>query len=105
MGTHPNTTDVKETLEKMLGVKYKNASNNNEISIENKDIKKFLNDGYYNYKNNNLKKRIAGNYGEILEIAKINNSKSNYKGTNRGKQGFDYYSVNLAYPIKMTKGK
>ena len=54
----------------------------------------------------NLKKRISGNYGEILEISKIDPSKSqsNYKGTNRGKQGFDYYDVNLAYPVKNVNG-
>lgn len=59
-----------------------------------------------NYKSSKLKKRIAGNYGEIIEIAKIDSAKSkpNYKGTNRGKKGFDYYNINLAYPVKDTKG-
>lgn len=54
-----------------------------------------------------IKKRISGNYGEILEIAKMDTSKSkqNYKGTNRGKQGFDYYNVTLAYPIKNVSGE
>lgn len=90
----------------MLGIKYLNSNNNTEISIENKDIKKYLNDGYNNQKNMKLKKRISGNYGEILEIAQIdpNKSQSNYKGTNRGKQGFDYYDVNLAYPVKDNNG-
>ena len=84
-----------------------NSKSGTEISIENKDIKKYLNDGYNNQKNTRLKKRISGNYGEILEIAKMDTSKSkqNYKGTNRGKQGFDYYNVTLAYPIKNVSGE
>ena len=54
-----------------------------------------------------IKKRMSENYGEILEIARIDLSKSqaNYKETNRGKQGFDYYDVNLAYPVKNNNGK
>ena len=50
---------------------------------------------------------MSENYGEILEIARIDLSKSqaNYKETNRGKQGFDYYDVNLAYPVKNNNGK
>ena len=53
-----------------------------------------------------LKKRIASNYGEILEISKYDpniSNVSNYKGTNRGKIGFDYYNVNLAFPIRDSK--
>ena len=105
IGTHPTVNQAKKVLYKMLGISYKNNSNGKYISIEKKDINKYLHDGYNNQKNNLLKKRISGNYGEILEIAKIISSKTNYKNTNRGKQGFDYYSVNLAYPIKDVKGK
>lgn len=106
-GTHPSKQIAEQNLKSMLGIKYLNSSNNTEISIENKDIKKYLNDGYNNQKNTRLKKRISGNYGEILEIAKIDTSKSkqNYKGTNRGKQGFDYYNATLAYPIKNVLGE
>lgn len=106
-GTHPSKQIAEQNLKSMLGIKYLNSSNNTEISIENKDIKKYLNDGYNNQKNTRLKKRISGNYGEILEIAKIDTSKSkqNYKGTNRGKQGFDYYNATLAYPIKNVSGE
>lgn len=106
-GTHPSKQITEQNLKSMLGIKYLNSSNNTEISIENKDIKKYLNDGYNNQKNTRLKKRISGNYGEILEIAKIDTSKSkqNYKGTNRGKQGFDYYNATLAYPIKNVSGE
>lgn len=53
-----------------------------------------------------LKKRIASNYGEILEMLKYDSNisnVSNYKGTNRGKIGFDYYNVNLAFPIRDSK--
>ena len=91
----------------MLGIKYNNKSSNQFLEITNKDIKKYLNDGYNNNKNMNLKKRISGNYGEVLEISKIDPSKSqsNYKGSNRGKNGFDYYDVNLAYPVKDINGK
>lgn len=105
-GTHPSKQIAEQNLKSMLGIKYLNSNNNTEISIENKDIKKYLNDGYNNQKNMKLKKRISGNYGEILEIAQIDPSKSqsNYKGTNRGKQGFDYYDVNLAYPVKDNRG-
>lgn len=106
-GTHPSKQIAEQNLKSMLGIKYLNSSNNTEISIENKDIKKYLNEGYNNQKNTRLKKRISGNYGEILEIAKIDTSKSkqNYKGTNRGKQGFDYYNATLAYPIKNVSGE
>ena len=106
-GSHPSKQEVEQNLKSMLGIKYVNSKSGTEISIENKDIKKYLNDGYNNQKNTRLKKRISGNYGEILEIAKIDTSKSkeNYKGTNRGKQGFDYYNVALAYPIKNTSGE
>lgn len=106
-GTHPTKQTAEQTLKSMLGIVYLNSSKNEGISIENKDIKKYLNDGYNNQKNTRLKKRISGNYGEILEIAKIDTSKSkqNYKGTNRGKQGFDYYNVILAYPIKNVSGE
>lgn len=105
-GSHPSKQIAEQNLKSMLGIKYLNSSNNTEISIENKDIKKYLNDGYNNQKNMKLKKRISGNYGEILEIAQIDPSKSqsNYKGTNRGKQGFDYYDVNIAYPVKDNNG-
>lgn len=105
-GSHPSKKQAQTSLEHMLGVKYNNESSNQILEIENKDIKKYLNDGYHNNKNMNLKKRISGNYGEILEISKIdpNKTKPNYKGTNRGKQGFDYYNVNLAYPIKDING-
>lgn len=106
-GSHPSKQIAEKNLKSMLGIKYLNSNSNTEISIENKDIKKYLNDGYNNQKNMKLKKRISGNYGEILEIAQIDPDKSqpNYKGTNRGKQGFDYYDVNLAYPIKDNNGK
>ncbi len=103
LGSNPKLDDVKSVLEKMLGKSYYNESSNNNLSIERKDINKFLHDGYNNIKNERLKKRIAGNYGEILELAKIDNNSSgasNYKGTNRGKKGFDYYNIKLAYPIK-----
>lgn len=105
-GSHPSKKIAEQNLKAMLGIKYLNSSNNTEISIENKDIKKYLNDGYNNQKNMKLKKRLSGNYGEVLEIAQIdpNKSQSNYKGTNRGKQGFDYYDVNIAYPVKDNNG-
>lgn len=105
-GSHPSKKIAEQNLKAMLGIKYSNSSNNTEISIENKDIKKYLNDGYNNQKNMKLKKRLSGNYGEVLEIAQIDPSKSqsNYKGTNRGKQGFDYYDVNIAYPVKDNDG-
>lgn len=105
-GTNPTELKAKKTLENMLGIKYINKSNSNEISIESRDINKYLHDGYNNFANSKLKKRIAGNYGEIIEIAKIdsNKSRNNYKGSNRGKQGFDYYDVNLAYPIRSSNG-
>lgn len=105
-GSHPSKKIAEQNLKAMLGIKYLNSSNNTEISIENKDIKKYLNDGYNNQKNMKLKKRLSGNYGEVLEIAQIDPSKSqsNYKGTNRGKQGFDYYDVNIAYPVKDNDG-
>lgn len=105
-GSHPSKKIAEQNLKAMLGIKYLNSSNNTEISIENKDIKKYLNDGYNNQKNMKLKKRLSGNYGEVLEIAQIdpNKSRSNYKGTNRGKQGFDYYDVNIAYPVKDNNG-
>ena len=103
-GTRPDKKVAEQTLKRMLGIEHVNKSNNNKISIENKDIKKYLNDGYNNHKNAKLKKRIAGNYGEVIEFAKINSSQQNYKNTNRGKQGFDYYDVNLAYPIKDSNG-
>ena len=101
-GSNPSNKIVEETLKKLIGVKFNNESSSSQISIENKDIKKFLHDGYNNYKNMQLKKRISGNYGEILEIAKLqpDQSKANYKGTNRGNLGFDYYNINLSYPIK-----
>lgn len=60
----------------MLGIKYVNSKSGTEINIENKDIKKYLNYGYNNPKNMRLKKRISGNYGEILELAKIEPNKS-----------------------------
>lgn len=106
-GSHPSKQEAEQNLKSMLGIKYVNTKSGTEISIENKDIKKYLNDGYNNQKNTRLKKRISGNYGEILEIAKMDTSKSkqNYKGTNRGKQGFDYYNVTLAYPIKNVSGE
>ncbi len=106
-GTRPTKIEAEQNLKSMLGIRYLNSESGTEISIENKDIKKYLNDGYNNPKNMRLKKRISGNYGEILEIAKIDTSKSkeNYKGTNRGKQGFDYYNVALAYPIKNASGE
>lgn len=106
-GSHPSKQEAEQNLKSMLGIKYVNSKSGTEISIENKDIKKYLNDGYNNQKNTRLKKRISGNYGEILEIAKMDTSKSkqNYKGTNRGKQGFDYYNVTLAYPIKNVSGE
>ena len=105
-GSHPSRKKVEKNLKLMFGIKYFILNNNTEISVENKDIKKYLNDGYHNQKNMNLKKRISGNYGEILENAQINHRKfkQNYKGTNRGKQGFDYYDINLAYPIKDNSG-
>ena len=105
-GTNPTDREAKRSLENMLGIKYINEGNSKEISIENKDIGKYLHDGYNNYKSARLKKRIAGNYGEIIEIAKedIQASKPNYKGSNRGKQGFDYYNVNLTYPIRDANG-
>lgn len=105
-GSHPTRSQVQSSLENMLGIKYNNQSSNQLLEITDKDIKKYLNDGYNNNKNMNLKKRISGNYGEILEISKIDpsKSKSNYKGTNRGKNGFDYYNVNLAYPVKDANG-
>ncbi len=105
-GTNPTETQARKSLEEMLGITYINENNSKQISIENKDIGKFLHDGYNNYKNARLKKRIAGNYGEVIEIAKENTqaSKANYKGSNRGKQGFDYYSVNLSYPIRDNQG-
>ena len=53
-----------------------NKSSNNKISIENKDIKKYLNDGYNNYRSSKLKKRIAGNYGEIIEQIQPNLKKT-----------------------------
>lgn len=103
-GNKPIEKDVKKTLENMLGIEYINEGNSKKILIEKGDIGKFLHDGYHNYKSSLLKKRIAGNYGEIIEIARENKeaSKDNYKGTNRGKEGFDYYSVNLTYPIRNT---
>lgn len=103
-GNKPIERDVKKTLENMLGIEYINEGNSKKILIEKGDIGKFLHDGYHNYKSSLLKKRIAGNYGEIIEIARENKeaSKDNYKGTNRGKEGFDYYSVNLTYPIRNT---
>lgn len=106
-GSHPSKKEAEQNLKSMLGIKYVNSKSGTEISIENKDIKKYLNDGYNNQKNTRLKKRISGNYGEILEIAKMDTSKSkqNYKGTNRGKQGFDYYNVTLAYPIRNVSGE
>lgn len=106
-GTNPTEKAARKSLDKMLGIKYKNSSSGNEISIENTDISKFLHDGYNDYRTSKLKKRISGNYGEVIEIAKIDPSKSkgNYKGTNRGKKGYDYYDVNLAYPIRNQKGK
>ena len=106
-GSHPTKQEVEQNLKSMLGIKYLNSNSGTEISIENKDIKKYLHDGYNKQKNARLKKRISGNYGEILEIAKIDTDKSkpNYKGTNRGKQGFDYYNVSLAYPIKNASGE
>lgn len=106
-GSHPSKQEAEQNLKSMLGIKYVNSKSGTEISIENKDIKKYLNDGYNNQKNTRLKKRISGNYGEILEIAKMDTSKSkqNYKGTNRGKQGFDYYNVTLAYPIRNVSGE
>lgn len=106
-GSHPSKQEAEQNLKSMLGIKYVNSKSGTEISIENKDIKKYLNDGYNNQKNTRLKKRISGNYGEILEIAKMDTSKSkqNYKGTNRGKQGFDYYNITLAYPIRNVSGE
>ena len=106
-GSHTSKQEAEQNLKSMLGIKYVNSKSGTEISIENKDIKKYLNDGYNNQKNTRLKKRISGNYGEILEIAKMDTSKSkqNYKGTNRGKQGFDYYNVTLAYPIRNVSGE
>ena len=103
-GNKPIEKDVKKTLENMLGIEYINEGKSKKILIEKGDIGKFLHDGYHNYKSSLLKKRIAGNYGEIIEIARENKeaSKDNYKGTNRGKEGFDYYSVNLTYPIRNT---
>ena len=103
-GNKPIERDIKKTLENMLGIEYINEGNSKKILIEKGDIGKFLHDGYHNYKSSLLKKRIAGNYGEIIEIARENKeaSKDNYKGTNRGKEGFDYYSVNLTYPIRNT---
>lgn len=105
-GTHVNKDDAKKSLNSMLGTNYLNESNNTNLKIENKDIKKFLNDGYNNYKSNDLKRRIVGNYGEILELAKIdsNGSQSNYKSSNRGILGYDYYNINLAYPVKDSLG-
>lgn len=103
-GSRPSNKMAEKTLKKMLGITYVNNSNNNEIIISNKDIKKYLNDGYNNYRNAKLKKRIAGNYGEVIELAKINSSEPNYKNSKRGKQGYDYYDVNLAYPIKDSYG-
>lgn len=106
-GSHPTRQEAEKNLNSMLGIKYLNSKSGTKISIENKDIEKYLYDGYNNPKNARLKKRISGNYGEILEIAKIDTdkSKSNYKGTNRGRQGFDYYDVSLAYPVKDVSGK
>ena len=103
-GSRPSNKMAEKTLKKMLGITYVNNSNNNEIIISNKDIKKYLNDGYNNYRNAKLKKRIAGNYGEVIELAKINSSEPNKKNSKRGKQGYDYYDVNLAYPIKDSYG-
>ena len=106
-GSHPTRQEAEKNLNSMLGIKYLNSKSGTKISIENKDIEKYLYDGYNKPKNARLKKRISGNYGEILEIAKIDTdkSKSNYKGTNRGRQGFDYYDVSLAYPVKDVSGK
>lgn len=105
-GTNPTEAKARKTLENMLGIKYINEGNQKQISIENRDIGKFLHDGYNNHKNARLKKRIAGNYGEVIEIAKEDTkaSKPNYKGTNRGRQGYDYYNVNLTYPIRDAQG-
>ncbi|MEG2832443.1 MAG: hypothetical protein RR923_06640, partial [Bacilli bacterium] len=105
-GTSPNRINAEKTLESLIGIKFLNKSTNNEISIENKDIKKYLNDGYNNQKNMKFKKRIAGNYGEIIELSKIDikQSKPNYKASSRGKQGYDYYVANLAYPLKDDNG-
>lgn len=105
-GTRPTEKLARQSLEKMLGIKYINKNNGKEIQIENKDINKFLHDGYNNYKNTRLKRRIAGNYGEIIEIAKENPnlSRTNYKGSNRGRQGYDYYDVNVSYPVKNSDG-
>lgn len=106
-GSHPTRQEAEKNLNSMLGIKYLNSKSGTKISIENKDIEKYLYDGYNKPKNARLKKRISGNYGEILEIARIDTdkSKSNYKGTNRGRQGFDYYDVSLAYPVKDVSGK
>ena len=40
-----------------------------------------------------------------LQYLKTSKSKQNYKGTNRGEQGYDYYNVTLAYPIKNVSGE
>ncbi|MEG2251396.1 MAG: hypothetical protein RSD09_07510 [Bacilli bacterium] len=101
LGKQPNNKKVRSVLEKIVGVKYINKNTENEISIENKDINKFLHDGYNQYKNTNLKKRISSNYGEIIELAKerVNiKNRINYKNSNKGKEGFDYYSVYIAFP-------
>ena len=86
----------------MLRIEYINDGNSKKFLIKKEDIGKFLHDGYHNYKNSLLKKIIARHYGEIIEIARENKeaSKYNYKWINRWKEGFDYYSVNLTYPIR-----
>lgn len=105
LGSNPTEKRVKEVLNNMIGKSYLNKSNNTNIYIENIDILKYLHDGYNNIKNAKLKKRLSGNYGEVLEISKIDltSSKSNVKGPNRGRQGYDYYNINLAFPIKDNK--
>lgn len=56
-GTNPTDREAKRSLENMLGIKYINEGNSKEISIENKDIGKYLHDGYNNYKSARLKKK------------------------------------------------
>lgn len=59
-------------------------------SVKNKFEKAYRSQDYSNTK--------------MEEIENPNKSRSNYKSSNRGKQGFNYYNVNLAYPIRSSNG-